>query len=101
MKLCWAILILAPLQLSGQTCTLSVCNAATANTADVLAALPSSSNTNSTVTVNIPSGTSNWTSGFSYTLPSAVTSLTIQGATNVSCSGTAGTSSYACSAADA
>jgi len=95
-----ALLLFGSLQLSGQSCTSAVCNAVSASESDVLAALPSNSNTNATVTVNIPSGTSNWTTGFSYTLPSAVTSLTIQGATVVSCTGTAGTSSYACSASD-
>ena len=83
-----------------QSCTTAVCNAASPNESDVLAALPSSNNTNQTVVVNIPSGTSSWTTGFSYTVPSAVTNLTIQGNTTVNCTGTAGTSSYACTASD-
>jgi hypothetical protein len=83
-----------------QSCTTAQCFAATPSEPDFLAALPSSSNTNATVVVNIPSGTSTWTTGLSYTIPSAVTSLTIQGATAVNCTGTAGTSSYSCTATD-
>ena len=83
-----------------QSCTTATCTAASPSEADFVAALPSSSNTNATVVVNIPSGTSAWTTGFSYTVPSTVTSLTIQGATVVTCAGTAGTSSYACTSAD-
>jgi hypothetical protein len=52
------------------------------------------------VVVNIPSGTSSWTSDLSYTIPSAVTNLTIQGATVVSFTGTAGQSSWAYTTAD-
>ncbi len=63
---------------------------------DVLAALPASGNTNSTVVVNIPAGTATWTSQLTYTIPAAITSLTIQGATTTNCTGTPGTSSYAC-----
>lgn len=83
-----------------QSCTTATCTASSANESAVLAALPSSSNTNATVVVNIPSGTGTWTTGFNYSIPSAVTSLTIQGATTVNCTGTAGTSSYSCSATD-
>ncbi len=89
-----------PLTLFGQTCTKATCTAASANEADVLAALPSPSNTNSTVVVNIPSGTAAWTTASRYTVPAAVTNLTIQGATTVNCSGTPGDSNYSCSATD-
>ncbi len=85
---------------SAQSCTGATCTAASASQSDFLAALPSSGNTNSTVVVNIPAGTAAWSSGISYTIPAAVTNLTIQGATTVNCTGTAGTSSYACSASD-
>lgn len=75
-----------------QSCVYATCNAASANQSDVLAALPSSSNTNATVVVNIPSGTGAWTSQLTYTVPASVTNLTIQGNTTVSCTGTPGTS---------
>lgn len=84
----------------GQTCTTSTCTAAGTSQAQVLAALPSNANANATVVVNIPSGTSAWTTGIAYTIPSAVTNLTIQGNSTVNCTGTAGTSSYACTATD-
>jgi len=66
----------------GQNCTSATCNATNATEPSVLAALPSSSNSHSTVIVNIPSGTTTWTSGqcLNYTVPSNVTSLTIIGA---------------------
>jgi hypothetical protein len=103
----FALLILIPLAVAfgaprtlAQSCTTSTCRAASASESDFLAALPSSSNKNATVVVNIPSGTSAWTTGFNYTIPAAVTSLTIQGVTTVNCTGTAGTSSYSCTATD-
>jgi hypothetical protein len=85
---------------SAQSCTTATCNAGGVSEAQFLAALPSPSNTNATVVVTIPGGTASWTTGFSYTVPSAVTNLTIQGSTTVSCTGTAGTSNYSCTAAD-
>jgi hypothetical protein len=83
-----------------QSCTTSTCAAASASESDFLAALPSSGNTNATVTVNIPSGSSTWAMGITYTIPSAITTLIIQGATTVNCTGAAGTSGYSCSATD-
>ncbi len=80
---------------SGQSCTTATCNAATPSLSDVLAALPSPSNTNATVVVNIPAGSASWTSSLVYTIPAAVTNLTIQGATTINWTGTPGTSSYA------
>lgn len=85
---------------SAQSCTTATCDAANPSEAAFLAALPSSGNTNATVVVNIPSGTASWTTQLSYTVPAAVTNLTIQGATAINCTGTAGTSSYSCTAAD-
>jgi hypothetical protein len=85
---------------SAQSCTTATCDAANPSEAAFLAALPSASNPNATVVVNIPGGTSGWTTGLSYTIPASVTNLTIQGATTVNCSGTAGTSTYGCTAAD-
>ena len=103
----FALLILIPLALavgssraSAQSCTTATCTATGVSESAFLAALPSPSNTNATVVVNIPGGTSGWTTGFNYTIPSAVTNLTIQGTTVVNCVGTAGTSSYSCTAAD-
>jgi hypothetical protein len=103
----FALLILVTLALAvsapgaaAQSCSTATCTAASASESDFLAALPSSSNKNATVVVSIPAGTAAWTTGFSYTVPPTVTNLTIQGGTAVSCSGTAGTSSYSCSATD-
>jgi hypothetical protein len=45
-------------------------------------------------------GTGTWTTGLRLTIPANVTSVTIEGQTTVSCTGTAGTSSYSCTAAD-
>jgi uncharacterized repeat protein (TIGR02543 family) len=99
-RLSIACLLMASTSLWGQTCTTAVCNAAGVSQAQVLAALPSSGNTNATVVVNIPSGSATWTSALNYSIPSAVTNLTIQGNTTVNCTGTAGTSSYLCTATD-
>jgi hypothetical protein len=73
-------------------------NAASCNASDVQHALSSASS--ATTTVVIPAGTCTWTSGVSYSVPASVTNLTIQGQTQVNCTGTAGTSSYACTAID-
>lgn len=101
-----AFALLAPLQLLGQSCTTATCNAASASLSDVLAALPSTSNANATVTVNIPAGSATWSSPLNYTIPAgvanptAVTTLIIQGATTINCTGTAGQSSWSCPATD-
>jgi hypothetical protein len=84
----------------GQSCTAATCTAEGVSEAQFLAALPSPSNTNATVVVNIPAGIAGWSSQFVYTVPSAVTSLTIQGQTVVNCTGTAGAANYVCTAAD-
>lgn len=73
-------------------------NAASCNASDVQRALNSVSS--ATATVVIPSGTCTWSSGITYTVPSGITNLTIQGQTALNCTGTAGTSSYACTATD-
>jgi hypothetical protein len=73
----------------------TVINAASCNESDVSKALGKVGS--GSYIVAIPSGTCEWTSQLSYTVPSGVTSLTIQGNTAVNCTGTAGTSSYACS----
>lgn len=93
-------LAVSPLIALGQSCSKATCTASSCAQSAVLAALPSSSNANPNVTVNIPSGTCSWSSGINYVIPSAVTTLTIQGATTVNCTGTPGSSSYACTAAD-
>lgn len=85
---------------SAQSCATATCRAASSSEADVLAALPSRSNQNSAVTVIIPTGRSSWASQLNYAVPPAVTNLTIEGQTSVNCSGTAGTSSYTCTATD-
>ena len=94
------LLLTMPMAADAQSCTSAVCNAKSSGESDFLAALPSSGNTNATVVVNIPAGSSSWSTGFNYTVPSAVTSLTIQGATTITWTGTAGTSSYAYTTAD-
>src|SRR5580698_1683159 len=103
----FALLILLPLAIAvsaprsfAQSCTSATCTAASPSESDFLAALPSSSNKNATVVVTIPSGTASWTSQINYSVPSAVTNLTIQGATTVNCSGTAGAAGYTCTASD-
>lgn len=83
----------------GQSCTTSTCNAASPSQADFLAALPSTCPTGTTI-VNIPAGTANWTGQLTATVPANCTNLRIQGATTVTCTGTPGTSGYACSAVD-
>ena len=85
--------------LMAQTCTTATCTAATPGESDVLAALPSTCPTGTTV-VNIPSGNSTWTTSFTYAVPANCNSLTIQGNTTVSCVNTPGASNYSCSAAD-
>jgi hypothetical protein len=76
----------------------STVNAASCNQTDVQNAL--NSVTSSTTVVNIPSGVCAWTGGVTWSVPSGNTTLTIQGSTAVNCTGTAGTSSYACTASD-
>lgn len=102
LKTLLVFLLAAPLM--AQTCTTATCNAVSAGEVDILAALPSNSNTNASVTVNIPTNTGTWTAGTGgtliYTIPPMVTSLTIHGNTAVSCTGTPGQSSYSCSAID-
>jgi hypothetical protein len=74
--------------------------AASCSTTDVSACF--SSATSSTTKIILPSCSATaWTSQVNFTVPSGSTSLTIQGSTTVSCSGTAGTSGYICSATDA
>ena len=84
-----AFVFICPSIVHAQSCTSATCRAADCSRNNVLAALPSPSNTNSTVTVIIPACTaaqSNWTSHLTYAVPSGVTSLTIQGQTV--CNGT-------------
>jgi hypothetical protein len=72
----------------------TVINAASCNESDVSTALGKVGS--GSYIFAIPSGTCVWTSQLSYTVPAAVTNLTIQGQTTVNCTGTAGASSYAC-----
>ncbi len=76
----------------------TIINAASCNKSDVSTALGKVGS--GSYIVAIPSGNCVWTSQLSYTVPSAVTNLTIQGNTAVNCTGTAGTSSYACTPTD-
>jgi hypothetical protein len=82
----------------GRTARAQTINAASCNASDIQNALASVNQ--ATATVVIPSGTCAWTSSISYTVPSSVTNLTIQGQTAVTCTGNAGTSGYSCSATD-
>lgn len=99
-KLALLACVFVCLKAEAQSCTTAVCTASSASESAVLAAMPSNSNTNATVVVNIPAGTASWTSDFIYTIPSAVTNLTIKGATTITWTGTAGTSSWNYSAND-
>ena len=76
--------LLLPLMLTSaaaQSCTTASCNATSCSPAAILAALPSSSNTNATITVNLPACTSSNTqnSNLVYAIPSAVKELIITG----------------------
>lgn len=97
MKRFLAVVIFAlPSLCHAQSCTTASCVAASCSPTDILAALPSNGNTNSTVTVSIPACASSnvQTTNVNYTLPSAVTSLTIAGSgTPNSSSSTTGASS--------
>ena len=95
---CWLFELAAARGQSG-SCTASPCTAAGVDRYSVLAALPAPS-ASGTFVVNIPSGTSAWTTELSCTVPAGVTSLTIQGQTTVSCTGTGGTAGYSCTATD-
>src|SRR5215469_17067485 len=86
-----AFLFICPSIVHAQSCTSATCRATDCSKNNVLAALPSPSNTNSTVTVTIPagncSGANGWTQSLLYNVPSSITSLTIQGATTCTGSG--------------
>lgn len=84
--------------LTGTGSTGTTVNAASCNQPDVLAAL--NSVTSATTTVNLPAGVCNWTAPINWTVPAGNVNLTIQGATVINCTGTAGTSSWACAATD-
>ncbi len=92
--------LLVPHVVHGQTCKTATCTATAATEAAFIAAWPKAGNTNSTVTITIPSGTISFTSAASLTVPLAVTTLILQGSTTVTCTGAAGTSSYSCTATD-
>ena len=99
--------LLSPRLLHAQAaCSSASCPAATCAEADVLAAWPTSGNTNPTVTVTLPPCTGgsagNWSSTFSAAQPSAVTTLIVQGSTTVSCTWgfTIPTVSDSCTATD-
>lgn len=94
------VLALASGGAAAQSCLTASCNARSASEEDVLDALPALGNSNSKVQVLIPAGTGSWLSQMTYTVPAAVTDLTIQGASSVNCSGTAGTADFTCSAVD-
>jgi len=78
----WLFLILLLSAISAESQTI---NAASCNASDVQQAF--NSVTASTTTVNIPSGTCNWSGQVTLTVPSGNTSLTVQGqsATNIAC----------------
>ena len=82
----------------GQSCTSSSCQATDCTQSSVLASLPSSSNTNSAVTVTWPSCPSGvgWSGTSYYTLPSAVKSMTIHGQTSCTGSGNPAQNNLSC-----
>jgi hypothetical protein len=99
-KLLLLLAMFVPLSAGAQTCMSASCVAASASESDFLNALPASGNTNATVTVHIPSDTEHWTTQLTYSQPTAVTKIIIQGNTSLSCTGTPGTSGYGCTATD-
>ena len=94
----WSLGLCLLITICGSAVHAQTINAASCNASDVQSALNSVSA--STTTVVIPSGTCTWTTPVSFAVPSGNTTLTIQGSTTVNCTGTAGTSSYACTASD-
>jgi hypothetical protein len=92
------LLLLLMMSTSARAASSTTINAASCNLSDVQSAL--NSVTSSTTLVTIPAGTCAWTGNLSWTVPSGNANLTIQGQTAVNCTGTAGTSSYACTASD-
>ena len=97
-KLIMVVLFIFCLALAPSAHSQTTYPASSCSQSAVQAALNSA--TAATSIVTIPSGTCEWTSQLSYKVPSAVTNLTIQGQTTVSCTGTPGTSSYACTSTD-
>ena len=77
-------------------CTTATCTAASVAENDVINALPSSANTNATVTVTIPAGSATWSSTYYYNVPNAVTNLTIHGQTTCTGSGDPAHNNLAC-----
>lgn len=84
--------------LTGTGSTGTTVNAASCNQPDVMAAL--NFVTSATTTVNLPAGVCNWTVPINWTVPAGNSNLTIQGATVINCTGTAGTSNWACTPTD-
>jgi len=82
---------------SSAGCTASR-TAASLNPSDVLAALNAVNCPTSTV--SLPAGHVAWSSAIAYTMPSVITSLTLQGATTLACTGTPATSGYSCTPTD-
>lgn len=92
-----SVLFLVAPSLHAQTCTTASCTATTCNRNDVLAALPAPGNTNTNVTVTVPSGTCLWTSQLVYGAPSTLSgTLTVQGQTNCTGSGDPASNNLAC-----
>ena len=94
----WSLGVCLLITICGSAVHAQTINAASCKASDVQSALNSASA--ATTTVVIRSGTCSWTSDVSYTIPASVTNLTVQGQTTVNCTGTAGTSTYACTATD-
>lgn len=95
--LIFTFLFACPSLVHAQSCTTATCNATDCSRNSVLAALPASSNSNSTVVLNIPAcPATGWTSNFNYSVPPAVASLTIQGQTTCTGSGDPAQNNLAC-----
>ncbi len=80
----------------------SIITAASCSTANVQTAwnLLGTGTYTGTVVLVIPSGSCTWTAPISLAVPASVTNLTVQGDTNITCTGTAGTSTYSCTPTD-
>lgn len=94
----WCLGLCLLIAASGSTLRAQTINAAGCDPSSVQNALNSVNQASAAVV--IPSGTCTWTTQVSYSIPANVTNLTIQGQTTVNCTGTPGTSSYACTPTD-
>jgi hypothetical protein len=92
------LVLLSMMALTGHAQASGTVPAASCKLSDVQAAL--NLVTATTTLVTIPEGTCDWNGNLTWTVPAGNTNLTIQGQSTVNCTGTPGTSTYACTAVD-